>query len=154
MKLRLALLTCFSPFLISVANATEIYRWVDDSGHTQISDVVPDKYKDKASRVDSTQFDVSDADRAAAEARAKLLKTQAAAAQPAATKPAISSSRNKRPAISYDKSNCAAWQKLYTQSQECFAQFRNTNGSARAGGFRSCNEVPDPATTCGVTNSP
>jgi Domain of unknown function (DUF4124) len=155
MKLRLACLACCL-LLISAAHATDIYRWVDEQGHTQISDVVPDKYKGKASKLDLPPYEVSDADRADAEARAKQLKARAAEGQPSpVTAPQRSRpTRRTQRAVTVDKSDCASWRQLYAQSQECFAPFQNTNGSLKPGAFQKCTQIPDPVTTCGLPDSP
>ena len=69
MKLRLALLT-FSIMLFSPLYAGDIYRWVDENGRIQFSDVVPEKYKKSAKKIDSRQYELSAEQRREAEARA------------------------------------------------------------------------------------
>ncbi|HEX9450848.1 MAG TPA: DUF4124 domain-containing protein [Burkholderiales bacterium] len=66
MKLRLALLT-FSIMLFSPLYAADIYRWVDENGRIQFSDVVPEKYKKSAKRMDSRQYELSPEQRKEAE---------------------------------------------------------------------------------------
>jgi len=150
---------------LSIAQAADIYQWVDESGRTHLSDVVPEKYKATAKRVDSRQFEPTPQQRAAAQAlaaRERELAAKAAAADAAgsaaqrgaaaATKPA---SAPAAPASSASNvTDCATLRQLYTQSQECFAPFRNTNGSLKQGAYDKCVEVPDPSLKCNLERFP
>ena len=80
--LRNAALLC-AGLVVLAAQAVEMYRWVDEHGVVNISDVVPDKYKKTAQRVNSSQFDLTDAQRRDAAERAAALASEAAAARPA-----------------------------------------------------------------------
>jgi hypothetical protein len=53
-----------------------------------------------------------------------------------------------------DPRDCASWQKRYTESQECFAQYKLVNGGTKPEGFQKCTEVPDPASQCGFPRTP
>ena len=144
---------------LSAAQATDIYQWVDESGRTHLSDVVPEKYKHSAKRVDSTRFEVSPRQRAEAEARAAREReqaTKAAASAPggprgergaAADRPRRAPAAASAPGNSAD---CASLRRQYAQSQECFAPFQNTNGSMKPGAYEKCAEVPDPSPKCGL----
>ncbi len=141
------------------AQAADIYRWVDDAGKTHLSDTVPERYRARATRVDPAAYELSPAERAQAQARAR----QAAASRPAAASapaPAVSLGgasgavgAASRPA-GLDPRDCAAWQKRYTASQECFAPYRLANGAIRPEAFQKCTEVPDPASQCGFARTP
>lgn len=149
----------------SVARAADIYQWVDESGRTHLSDVVPEKYKATAKRVDSRQFEPTPQQRAAAQAlaarerdlAAKVTAADAAgsAAQggaAAATRPASAPTAPASGASSV--TDCATLRQIYTQSQECFAPFRNTNGSLKQGAYDKCVEVPDPSLKCKLERFP
>lgn len=146
-------------FCSSAAQAADIYRWVDDAGKTHLSDTVPDRYRARATRVDSAAYELSPAERARAQARAREAK--AAASRPAATPvpatslggPAGVAGAASRPAVN-DRRDCAGWQQRYTASQECFAPFRLVNGGIRPEAFQKCTEVPDPARECGIERTP
>lgn len=51
---------------LSIANATDIYRWVDDQGRIHIADSIPEHYRSNATRIDSKQFELSESERSAA----------------------------------------------------------------------------------------
>jgi Domain of unknown function (DUF4124) len=139
--------------LCSPAAAVDIYRWVDENGKVHVSDVVPERYKKTAKRIDSTQFEASGADRRAAEERAAADRTrgQASAANGAAATvtapppPSEQAAKGKLPS----QTECEAAQRRYKESVDCFAPFTNTNGSTRAEAFAKCTSVPDPSLHCG-----
>lgn len=155
-----SLVVCFG-----FAHATEIYRWVDDQGRTQVSDVVPEKYKAVAKRLDSRQFELSPQQRAEADARAARERRTANAAAavdasrgkvglaPAANLSAPStgaSGASARPAAT----DCASLQRAYAQSQECFAPFVTAKGAVKAEAYKTCTSLPDPSPKCGSPPSP
>ncbi len=147
--------------VLPTAHAADIYRWVDDAGKTHLSDTVPPKYRARATRVDSAAYELTPAQRAIAEARARQAGgarpvPPASAPAPAATlggAPAAAIGAASRPGAN-DASDCAGWQRRYTESQECFAQYKIVNGATRPEGFRQCTEVPDPASQCGFPRTP
>ncbi len=139
------------------ASAAPIYRWVDESGRTQISDTVPEKYRKSAKKVDSEQFKVSPEARRSAEERAakekelakqsdEQRKKEAAAASAA---PAPSASGNRKSTAAND-SDCETWRRLYRESQACFARYHNADGSLKPGAHQNCTQVDNPEIKCGV----
>ena len=63
------------------AQAAVIYRWVDEDGRTHVSDVVPEKYRKSATRVDSSRSEIPTEQRKQAEqaaAKNKALAEEAA----------------------------------------------------------------------------
>lgn len=75
------LLGCAALLCTLSAQATVIYRWVDENGRTHVSDVVPPKYMKSATRVDSGESAVSPERRQQAEeaaARTKAFADEAA----------------------------------------------------------------------------
>ena len=142
--------------------AADIYRWVDRDGRTQLSDTVPDEYKKSATRIDSRQFELSDAQRREAEARAAHEKLQAAeaaeAAKVAARAKADSVAGPLAPASGAtaasgkpagNASDCATLQRLYKESTECFAPYRTAKGTTKAEAFDKCPVAVDPTPQCG-----
>jgi hypothetical protein len=149
----LALLPCASV-------ATPLCRWVDESGRTQISDVVPERYRKAATCTDSQAYELTPEQRREAERRAAELKARAqrqAAATPdaqasGASAPAAAASRPqaKRPARTVDDStDCATWWRIFDESAECFGPFRTTRGAVKPEAFEHCNVVPSPELKCG-----
>lgn len=55
------------------AQATDIYRWTDDTGRVNYGNSVPERYKHVARKIDTTasQVSVTDAQRGTAEAAAR-----------------------------------------------------------------------------------
>ncbi|HWI11026.1 MAG TPA: DUF4124 domain-containing protein [Burkholderiaceae bacterium] len=143
---------------LSMAQAADIYQWVDESGRTHLSDAVPEKYKHSAKRVDSRLFEVSPQQRAEAEARAAREREQAmkgAADAPVGARGVAAPASAATPASAPSKaSDCATLRRQYAQSQECFAPFMNTNGSIKPGAFEKCTQLPDPSPKCGPEPSP
>lgn len=152
------LLVCSLLTAALTASATVIYRWVDESGRTHISDVVPEKYRKSATRVDSSEFEVSPERRKEAEervAREKALAEEAAKRRASAPSAAPASAASapttgKRPAQGVtDATDCNTWWRLYRESQECFGPFRTVGGGIKPEAFERCNEVPSPEPKCG-----
>jgi Domain of unknown function (DUF4124) len=140
------------------AEAVVIYRWVDENGRTHVSDVVPEKYRKSAIRIDSSQSEVSPGQRQQAERAAARDKglAEEAAKRPQSTQaiqPSTSASQPtaaKRPAQGVtDSTDCETWLGLYRQSMECFAPFRTTKGATKAEAFEKCNPIPSPELKCG-----
>lgn len=142
--------------LVSGVGATDIYRWVDENGRTHLSDVVPERYRDTAIRVDSRSPERTPEpqrearDRAAREA-SRLPPAVGRSPLPAepATAPALAPAV-KRPAQTVTaKTDCATWWRLYRESQDCFGPFRLVGGVIKPEAFEHCNEIPSPESRCG-----
>jgi hypothetical protein len=142
------------------AGATPICRWVDESGRTQIAEVVPEKYKKVAICTDSQKFELSPEQREAAEQRGaedKAMARKAAAKPPgerasSAPRPARAASQPgaKRPTeVVTDATDCPTWWRIYDQSVECFGPYRTGRGATKAEGFDKCNVVASPEPKCG-----
>jgi hypothetical protein len=138
------------------AHATDIYRWVDESGQTHFSDTAPPRSKTPVSRIDSRQYELSPEQRKEAEARAtkakadsgKTLERKAATEVPPATasrsEVGTTAAKPSAPAI-----DCATKLRRYWESSECYAPFFNTNGSIKPNALETCGPaVPYPAQEC------
>ncbi len=150
-----ALLTC-GALLLSPLYAADIYRWVDENGRTQFSDVVPEKYKKSAKRMESRPREISAEQRREAEDRAakeRALAEEAAQKRTrvAPDKPAKpgSASGNKPSSASNDGTDCATLYRLYRESIDCFAPYVTANGTTKAEAFQKCKAVADPSRKCG-----
>ncbi len=140
------------------AFAVDMYRWVDERGVTNVSDAVPDKYKHVATKVDSTQFNVSARQRRAAASQAAAIIGRAAADAP--PEPAASSVALRRvrkatappvAAASAGGNDCATLQRRYREAQECFAAGSNTvSGAVNVARSPQCPIVVDPSPKCGL----
>jgi hypothetical protein len=141
------------------AHAAQICRWVDDQGRTQMSDVVPEAYRAKATCVDSSRYEAAPQDRREAEQRAAAERARAASAAArtpppapavALTAPAASAPPKKRPAETVtDRTDCATWWRLYDESGACFGPYRNVKGGIKPEAYERCNVIPSPEAKCG-----
>lgn len=149
-------LTVHSP----TAEAVSICRWVNESGRTQIAEVVPDKYKKIATCTDSRKYELSAEQRRAAEQR--VAEDRAAANKEAAKPPAERAASSPRPAgaasqpgakrpaeVVTDATDCPSWWRIYDESVECFGPYRTTRGATKVEAFDKCNVVPSPEPRCG-----
>lgn len=161
--MRRAAITLSACFVLAVgasaAHAAQICRWVDDQGRTQMSDVVPEAYRAKATCVDSSRFEATPQDRRDAEQRAAAERARAASAAArtpppapavALTAPAASAPSKKRPAETVtDRTDCATWWRLYDESGACFGPYRNVKGGIKPEAYERCNVIPSPEVKCG-----
>ena len=136
------------------APAAVIYRWVDENGRTHLSDTVPEKYRKSATRVDSSQYEVSperrrEAEQAAAKDKAAAGKAGTRGVEMPAT-PASVPRPAKRPAqgVTPD-TDCDTWQRLYRESEACFGPFRTVGGGIKPEAFEACTTIPSPEPKCG-----
>lgn len=131
-------------------HAMDIYRWVDASGQTHMSDRVPEQYKAVAKRIDSKQFDISEADRMQAQDRAakeKLATERKKVDEVAPPTPA----NFPKTTESGPQSTCSQKWDEYYSSQECFAPYLVLTPNGRKiseEGYARCQIVESPYTTC------
>ncbi len=140
----------------SATFATTVYRWVDESGRTHVSDVVPDKYRNSAKPVNLGTYDVSPQDKRQAEERAARDKATASIRKPGlsdtASQPASAASAlpTRRPSQGVTSTtDCATWRRLYQESLDCFGPYRTSRGGIKPEAFDHCNPVPSPDEKCG-----
>jgi hypothetical protein len=131
------------------AAAADIYRWVDEDGKVHISDVVPEKYRASAKRIDTGPSEVSPENRAAAEARAAADRERAKASAAAAQQRAIQHPDPIAAPKPPPETDCERAHRLYKESIDCFAPFVTTQGSVKAEAFNFCTSLPDPSPRCG-----
>ncbi len=155
-----ALVAASSSLLSTWADATPICRWVDDSGRTQLSEVVPERHQASASCTDSSRYELSPSQQR--DARHRLEQERARVVSAAATPPARPASAAppraasapeatlKRPAEAVtDATDCATWWRLYDESGACFGPFRTVRGGIKAEAFDMCNAIANPEPKCG-----
>jgi hypothetical protein len=150
---KLGMLFCLGS-LWSLPQAADIYRWVDDSGRTHLSDSVPDQYRKSATKVDARKFEATQEQRRAAEeraerdrARAKAIEEQSARG---ASQDAARASANTSPKTSVSTAtDCEQQYKRYWESLDCFAPYVMANGATRVEAYSKCAPVKDPNPQCG-----
>jgi hypothetical protein len=153
----------FALALWSAASAVEAYRWVDDRGVTNVSDVVPDKYKSVAQKVELAPVEPNDATRRAAVARAAAIASAAASGagpavaangrQGGSVATPLSASRSASTPSAGDSDDCATLQRRYKESQDCFGpQPKTITGAINGARSPQCPVVVDPSPKCGLPN--
>ena len=161
------LVIAFGAMAFSPLYAADIYRWVDDSGRVQLSDRVPEKFKDKAIRIDSRQYELTHEQRKEADARKESEKvrateaaerekrvraTPAAAPASAASAPASAASAAAPASAAKTSGNdCTSLRKRFAENNECLSPFFTTSG-VKPEGFAKCGPaVPYPTQECSGT---
>ena len=136
--------------------AIEIFQWVDEAGKISMSDVVPEKYRATAKRVNSRKYELSDVERSDADARAAKEKSRADRIQVEMTEPPESPEPPEKavapkPVKTAKPVTCEQKWDAYHHSQECFAPFfiRTGQGSSlRPEAYQACQVVESPAMVC------
>ena len=156
----------FIPLALALAlasptlGATPICRWVDESGRTQLAQVVPEKYRKIAICTESQRFELSRQQRQAAERRAVEDRNRAkkTADEPPVEQAsgslrrpgALSQPGAKRPTeVVTEATDCPTWWRIYDESVECFGPYRTTRGATKREAFDNCNVIASPEPKCG-----
>ena len=173
MKLRNLILTGCLCMALHPLQAADIYRWVDDQGQTQVSDVVPERYRDRASRINSRKFELTSEQKFEARDRAvyraqrardeNVLRRQAneealAGEQKRGDRAAqdLAHARAKTnpvtPAGNTNKQCDALW-RHYNDGVACFGRFAagNVGGGSvriRPEAYQFCTDAPLPPSSC------
>lgn len=142
--------------LPAALQAGVIYQWVDDAGRTQMSDVVPAKYQDRAKEVGASSATAtpmqSREDAQKAKERIRGANAAAASSRPQSNG-GYPSSHSDTPSSGADTSDCAALWRAYRESQSCFARYRNpAHNSLDPAAFSYCKEASDPSSRCGASS--
>ena len=142
--------------LFSTAHAATIYQWVDENGRTQLSDIVPSRYKDVATKVDTSASRVSEKQRQKALERVAREKQQVEAVNrvrvedAAKTGDTSAASQSPPPLVDSKNADCEQLMRAYRESQECFAPYMRVEGGIREEAYKYCTSVPDPSIRCGL----
>ena len=126
------------------AQATDVFKWVDEQGKVHYGSSVPEKYRDKSTRLESENLDVIDARRRQAEARAAREKAAADAQSKPQNAAPPSAAPAPKPKQAGGDTSCAEKWKHYKASIDCFAPFVNANGTVRAEAFEKCSTAKQP----------
>jgi len=143
--------------LCALAQASDIYRWKDETGRTYFGDSVPEKYRNSATKIEPrqpapTQEQQRQAAERAEQERAALERARAATAP--GERARASGSPTAQPAGaaqggSADAIDCEIEHRLYRQSIDCFSRFMTQSGAVRAEAYQYCREIKDPSLRCG-----
>lgn len=150
---RLIIISCLFG-LPAVLQAGVIYQWVDDAGRTQMSDVVPAKYQDRAKQMGASS-DTATPMQSREDAQKAKDRIRAANAAAGASRPHNNSGgySNASPPAADAANDCAALWRAYRESQSCFARYRNpAHNSMDPAAFSYCKEATDPSSRCGASS--
>lgn len=127
--------------LAATAAHADIYKWTDEQGRVHYGDR-PAPGAPAAERRELQVPELSEAQRQEAIER---LERQRARLQPPEGEGGAAIATPAAEASPAEQDNsCAAQMRRYNQSQECFAPFRNANGSVKPEAFRYCKDIPEP----------
>lgn len=149
--------------MISVAAvAADMYRWIDETGRVSISDNVPARYRDVATKIDTSASDISNGQRQQALERAdqerQRVKASMDTIQAATPQTAPVKAAEIKPPRSKNETECEALIRAYRESQECFAPFKlreadgtfRQDGTVREEAFQYCTSLPSPFNQCAL----
>lgn len=140
--------------------AADMYRWVDENGRVSVSDNVPARYRDVATKIDTSASDISDRQRQEALERAdqerQRAKASAEAAKTASPQSAPVKAAEIKPPRNKAEAECEALIRAYRESQECFEPFKlreadgtfRQDGAVREEAFQYCTSIPSPFNQC------
>jgi hypothetical protein len=141
-----------------VALAGDIYRWTDEQGRTHLSDQVPDAYRDKASRTNSRDFELTPQERAEAARRLareredeEWARTKAKDRELEADRAATAKrpTRNGAGQPAREEGECEKRWREYLASLKCFEPFILPRGGLNGEAFKHCVSRTDPSKECG-----
>lgn len=154
----IALALFFAP---DPALAKDIYRWTDDSGDTHYGDRVPQQYKSVARKLvpgAGVSIVTGPGARANNERSAPVVSSYRSPVADTAQMQAGNASSSGASGTSGAQGgsgvpdgamDCNSLRRQYWESQACFNQFRNANGSVKPEAFSQCREVQNPDIQCG-----
>lgn len=126
--------------LAPAAWSGEIYKWVDEQGHTHFGEDVPAKYRKSSNKIDAQPLNII-------QGGGLKVAPPAAPADDKTANAADENAKEKAPDPMASEA-CQAQMRRYRESQECFARYRNANGSLKAEASANCHQVMQP-TACG-----
>jgi hypothetical protein len=145
-KVAFLLLLCS---MSSGARGADIFRWLDENGKVHYGDSVPERYKQKAKRVELKDVEPTGAQRpGAAGERARTESPRAREAGPTAPQSGSAQTPDATPARA---DGCEEQMKRYLDSLACFDAYRSAKGGIKPEAFQNCTEVKQPA---GCTAAP
>lgn len=173
MKPRNLILAGLLGMAMHALQAADIYRWVDDQGQTQMSDVVPEKYRDKATRINSKKYELTSDQKADARDRAvyeaqrardeKEIRRQAQYEDQARERERrylanqelarARAKANQSSSSDSARNNCEELWRRYNDGVACFSRFAagNVGGGSvriRPEAYQFCTDAPLPPSSC------
>lgn len=129
----------FMLLLAPLANASEIYKWIDENGKAHFGDVIPERYKKSSSRIDAKPVNTMESRHPKSGIERSQAGQENSPPTPVATSKGKESTRFKS-----DAEKCREQMQKFQESEACFSRFRNTNGSVKDGAFQECEDIKRP----------
>jgi len=156
MRIAMKSVACAIAFMCLGAAAGDVYRWTDDQGRTQMSDSVPEKYRDRARRIDIDKSKPTEQERTESLNRTQRDKERAGAMEKTrqggkeAALPAASGASRAKKAANPNETPCEKAYRQYQESQACYAPFHTATAGLKEDAFKQCGAaVADPSPRCG-----
>ncbi len=152
----------------TAAYAVDIYRWVDERGQHQMSDRVPEKYRDAAVRIDSRRFELTPAQRVEAEARSSQVRDRIAGGNAerevkeqrqrqleseAAELAKAQTSNRKQSGLDPGAQSCKDQWREYMDRMGCYVPYIIGTGGLRPG-WEKCIDAKSPSPACQLPTVP
>ena len=136
-----------------IAQAQEIYKWIDENGKVHYGDAPADSQKGRATKVEAKIPVPSDNQRGAATDRAARQKqswderTQKEADKTAATTAADSAEPvdDFEPEVVAEGSSCEQQKRAYEEAARCFERYRSPTRVVDERAYDRCPDVKKPA---------
>ena len=160
------------------AGAGDMYQWRDEKGRMHVSDQVPEAFRDRAVKMNSSRYELTPSKQAEAQARtkqeravrrisrerklaeeeaARLAQQEAeskrAAEQAIAAASAAASAAKAKKKGDDPKAACPELRRQYEESMACFGPYR-MGPRIRPEAFQHCVDRPDPSKLCGPKSYP
>ncbi len=151
------------------AGAGDMYQWRDEKGRMHVSDQVPEAFRDRAVKMNSSRYELTPSQQAEAQARtarerkladeeaARLAQQEAeskrAAEQAIAAASAAASAAKAKKKGDDPKAACPELRRQYEESMACFGPYR-MGPRIRPEAFQHCVDRPDPSKLCGPKSYP
>jgi len=149
---RVAFLLLLGSMSLSTYGA-DIFRWVDENGKVHYGDSIPDRYKQKAKKIDPKSDEVTGAQRQEAQERVAREKAKAESIRKAREAKSDGAPQGSAPSTLAGDGGCEDQLKKYLESQTCFAPYRLKDGGIKPEAFQNCTEVKEP-TACRQSPDP
>lgn len=149
--------------------AMDFYRWVDERGQQQMSDMVPDKYRDVAVKVNTRKVELTPEQQREAQTRSTQERDRASNVK--ATQEAKEQRQRQReaeaealakaqtvggnsPGSKLPAGNCTEQWREFWEKTSCYLPYRNRDGGLRPGWEQNCANMQSPAPVCQIPTIP
>lgn len=140
-------LVLFLSFYVGITNAAT-YKWVDERGNTNFGDSVPDKYKEKAKKIEVKHNSLPDSQNESTTKKPsyKTNSTRTTNQEQSEDLKTIQSEPTTNIQINKEES-CKEKFRRFKESQDCFAPYLTKGGFIKEEALLHCTALPKPDCT-------